>query len=38
LERDVVAPQWMMSVDGLMAVPLGRPVIGVTVDRAASST
>jgi len=28
----------MMSVDGLLAAPLGRPVIGVTVDRAASST
>jgi O-succinylbenzoate synthase len=32
--EDVVTPAWTMSADGLMAVPLDRPGIGVTVDRA----
>lgn len=31
-ERDVVTPEWTMSADGLMQVPLDRPGIGVTVD------
>jgi O-succinylbenzoate synthase len=31
--EDVVSPEWVMSDDGLMAVPLDRPGIGVTVDR-----
>ncbi len=31
-ERDVVTPEWTMSADGLMQVPLDRPGIGVAVD------
>ena len=31
-ERDVVTPEWTMSGDGIMQVPLDRPGIGVTVD------
>jgi O-succinylbenzoate synthase len=31
-ERDVVTPEWTMSADGLVTVPLERPGIGVTVD------
>ena len=31
-ERDVVTPEWTMSADGLMQVPLDRPGIGVKVD------
>ncbi|MDQ2890755.1 MAG: o-succinylbenzoate synthase [Gemmatimonadota bacterium] len=31
-ERDVVTPEWTMSTDGLMRVPLDRPGIGVSVD------
>ncbi len=31
-ERDVVTPEWTMSADGLMQVPLDRPGIGVSVD------
>ncbi len=31
--EDVVAPEWVMSGDGLMPVPLQQPGIGVTVDR-----
>jgi len=31
--EDVVSPEWVMSDDGLMAVPLDRVGIGVTVDR-----
>jgi O-succinylbenzoate synthase len=31
--EDVVSPEWVMSDDGLMAVPLDRAGIGVTVDR-----
>jgi O-succinylbenzoate synthase len=30
--RDVVTPEWTMSADGLVTVPLDRPGIGVTVD------
>jgi o-succinylbenzoate synthase len=30
---DVVTPEWVMNGDGLMAVPLERTGIGVTVDR-----
>ncbi|MEP7380813.1 MAG: o-succinylbenzoate synthase, partial [Gemmatimonadota bacterium] len=30
--RDVVTPEWTMSDDGLVTVPLDRPGIGVTVD------
>jgi o-succinylbenzoate synthase len=30
---DVVTPEWVMTGDGLMAVPLERQGIGVTVDR-----
>jgi O-succinylbenzoate synthase len=32
-EQDVVAPEWTMSADGLVKVPLDRPGIGVTVNR-----
>ena len=32
-ERDVVTPEWTMSEDGLVRVPLGQPGLGVTVDR-----
>ncbi len=31
--EDVVSPEWVMSGEGLMAVPLNRAGIGVTVDR-----
>ena len=31
--EDVVSPEWFMSDDGFMAVPLERAGIGVTVDR-----
>jgi O-succinylbenzoate synthase len=31
--RDVVTPEWTMSPDGLVRVPLDRPGLGVTVDR-----
>ncbi len=31
--EDVVTPEWTMSEDGLMAVPLSQPGIGVTVNR-----
>ncbi|GLC24956.1 o-succinylbenzoate synthase [Roseisolibacter agri] len=30
--RDVVTPEWTMSADGMVAVPLDRPGIGVQVD------
>jgi O-succinylbenzoate synthase len=30
--RDVVTPEWTMSADGLVSVPLERPGIGVAVD------
>jgi o-succinylbenzoate synthase len=30
--RDVVAPEWTMDADGMVAVPRDRPGIGVTVD------
>ena len=30
--RDVVTPEWTMSPDGMVMVPLNRPGIGVTVD------
>jgi O-succinylbenzoate synthase len=32
-ERDVVTPEWTMSPDGMVQVPLGRPGLGVRVDR-----
>jgi O-succinylbenzoate synthase len=32
-ERDVVTPEWTMSSEGMVQVPLGRPGLGVTVDR-----
>ena len=32
-ERDIVTPEWTMDRDGTMAVPRGRPGMGVTVDR-----
>jgi O-succinylbenzoate synthase len=31
-ERDVVTPEWTMSADGIMQVPLDKAGIGVTVD------
>lgn len=31
-ERDIVTPEWTMGEDGMVAVPLGRPGLGVTVD------
>jgi O-succinylbenzoate synthase len=31
-ERDVVTPEWTMTSDGFMKVPLDRPGLGVTVD------
>ncbi|MGQ0539310.1 MAG: o-succinylbenzoate synthase [Gemmatimonadaceae bacterium] len=31
-ERDIVTPEWTMNGDGTMAVPLGGPGIGVTID------
>ncbi|GMV09322.1 MAG TPA: o-succinylbenzoate synthase [Gemmatimonadaceae bacterium] len=30
--RDVVTPEWTMTADGTVQVPLGRPGLGVTVD------
>ena len=32
-ERDVVTPEWTMSAEGMVRVPLDRPGLGVTVDR-----
>ena len=31
-ERDVVTPEWTMSADGMVRVPLDRPGLGVEVD------
>jgi O-succinylbenzoate synthase len=31
-ERDVVRPEWTMSADGMVTVPIDCPGIGVTVD------
>jgi len=31
-ERDIVTPEWTMGADGMVAVPLDRPGMGVTVD------
>jgi o-succinylbenzoate synthase len=31
-ERDVIKPEWTMSADGMMKVPLDQPGIGVAVD------
>jgi O-succinylbenzoate synthase len=33
-EEDVVKPEWVMGSDGMVAVPLDTPGIGVTVDEA----
>jgi O-succinylbenzoate synthase len=33
-EQDIVTPEWTMTPDGTMAVPLDRPGIGVDVDTA----
>jgi len=33
-ERDIVTPEWTMSAEGMVRVPLDRPGIGVEVDRA----
>ncbi len=33
-ERDVVTPEWTMTPDGMVKVPLARPGLGVTVDTA----
>lgn len=33
-ERDVVTPEWTMTPDGMVEVPLARPGLGVTVDTA----
>lgn len=32
-DRDIVRPEWTMSRDGLMRVPVDRPGLGVEVDR-----
>ncbi len=32
-ERDVVDPEWTMSADGFVDVPLARPGLGIAVDR-----
>ena len=32
-ERDIVTPEWTMDAEGMVAVPLERPGIGVEVDR-----
>ncbi|HJU68341.1 MAG TPA: o-succinylbenzoate synthase [Gemmatimonadaceae bacterium] len=32
-QRDIVTPEWTMSADGLVRVPLDAPGLGVTVDR-----
>lgn len=32
-ERDIVTPEWTMTREGTVAVPLDRPGIGVSVDR-----
>ena len=34
LDRDVVDPEWTMDAQGTVRVPLDRPGLGVTVDRA----
>jgi len=31
-ERDIIKPEWTMSPDGMMQVPLNRAGIGVAVD------
>jgi L-alanine-DL-glutamate epimerase-like enolase superfamily enzyme len=31
-ERDIVTPEWTMSADGMVRVPLDRPGLGVDVD------
>ena len=31
-ERDIVTPEWTMDTAGMVAVPTGRPGLGVTVD------
>lgn len=31
-ERDIVTPEWTMSVDGMVSVPLEKPGMGVTVN------
>jgi len=31
-ERDIVQPEWTMSADGMVTVPIDRPGIGVTAD------
>lgn len=33
-EQDIVTPEWTMAPDGMMAVPLDRPGIGVDIDTA----
>jgi o-succinylbenzoate synthase len=33
-ERDIVTPEWTMDSSGMVAVPRGRPGIGVDVDKA----
>jgi len=30
--QDIVSPEWTMSADGMMDVPLGRPGLGVDID------
>jgi O-succinylbenzoate synthase len=30
--RDVVRPEWTMDAEGMVAVPFGRPGIGIDVD------
>ena len=32
-ERDIVTPEWTMSAEGMVRVPLDRPGLGVDVDR-----
>jgi O-succinylbenzoate synthase len=32
-QRDVVTPEWSMTTEGLVSVPMDRPGLGVTVDR-----
>ncbi len=32
-ERDIVLPEWTMSEDGLVPVPIDRPGLGVRIDR-----
>jgi O-succinylbenzoate synthase len=31
-EKDIVTPEWIMDKNGMVAVPLDKPGIGVTVD------